>query len=143
MTDQIENAGPWGTEALRDARLDERVRDGLWARAAAAGVRVLLVRRHRGSPARTGTRVFAAWADAADPWLETGTLERAEQLLDLDLEALGRGRPTGLARTEEPVFCVCTHGRHDACCAELGRPAAAAATMAAAMGWVVESWSWR
>jgi (2Fe-2S) ferredoxin len=32
----------------------------------------------------------------------------------------------GLARTEEPLFCVCTHGRHDACCAERGRPVAAA-----------------
>ena len=47
-------------------------------------------------------------------------------LLDLDLEALGRGRSPGLTPTDEPVFCVCTHGRHDACCAELGRPAAAA-----------------
>ena len=26
----------------------------------------------------------------------------------------------------EPVFAVCTHGRHDTCCAERGRPVAAA-----------------
>ena len=28
--------------------------------------------------------------------------------------------------TEELLFCVCTHGKHDACCAEKGRPVAAA-----------------
>jgi (2Fe-2S) ferredoxin len=26
----------------------------------------------------------------------------------------------------DPIFCVCTNGRHDACCAEFGRPAAMA-----------------
>ncbi len=122
----VENAGPWGTDALRDARLPDEVKDGLRARAAAAGVRTLLVRRHRGAPAGPGIRVFAAYADAAAPWMETATLAAPEVLLDLDLEALGRGRSPGLTPTDEPVFCVCTHGRHDACCAELGRPAAAA-----------------
>ena len=53
---------------------------------------------------------------------------RPEALLDLDLEALGRGESLGLTRTDEPVFAVCTHGRHDACCAELGRPTVAALT---------------
>src|SRR5690242_2618765 len=32
----------------------------------------------------------------------------------------------GLTSYDEPLFCVCTHGRHDACCAERGRPVAAA-----------------
>ncbi len=27
---------------------------------------------------------------------------------------------------DEPVFLACTHGRHDTCCAERGRPVAAA-----------------
>ena len=27
---------------------------------------------------------------------------------------------------DRPVFCVCTHGKHDVCCAERGRPVAAA-----------------
>jgi hypothetical protein len=31
----------------------------------------------------------------------------------------------GLTPQSEPVFAVCTHGRHDACCAERGRPVAA------------------
>jgi hypothetical protein len=121
-----EHAGPWGVEVLRDSRLPAHVKDGLRSRAAAARVRVLLIRRHRGAPTGPGLRVFAAYADPVSPWLETATVSRADDLLDLDLEALGRGRSPGLTPTERPVFCVCTHGRHDACCAERGRPTAKA-----------------
>ena len=42
--------------------------------------------------------------------------------------ALGAGESPGLVATDEPFVCVCTHGRHDACCAELGRPTVAALT---------------
>ena len=121
----VENAGPWGTEALRDARMPEQVREHLLS-AAALGVRVLLVRRHRGPRRPDGLRVFAARADPGSPWLETAVLDDQGSLLDLDLAALGRGRSLGLPRTDRPVLCVCTHGRHDACCAEWGRPTAAA-----------------
>ena len=126
----VENTGPWGIDALRDARLPAEVRAGLSAAAARSGVRVLLVRRHRRLPGSVGTRVFAAYADPHAPWLETTTVAAPEVLLDLDLEALGAGRSPGLTPTDEPVFCVCTHGRHDACCAELGRPTAAALSFA-------------
>ena len=126
----VENAGPWGVDALRDARLPEAVKAGLRARATRARVRVLLVRRHRGAPSGPGLRVFAAWADAESPWLETTTVEGPEALLDLDLEALGRGRSPGLTPTDRPVFAVCTHGRHDSCCASLGRPTATALSAA-------------
>ncbi len=122
----VENPGPWGTDALRDVRLPDEVKQGLRARSAAAGVRTLLVRRHAGADPAPGIRVFAAWADADEPWLETSTLAAPEVLLDLDLDALGRGESPGLTPAPEPVLCVCTHGRHDACCAELGRPTAAA-----------------
>jgi hypothetical protein len=122
----VENSGPWGTDALRDVRLPEAVKRGLRSRSAAARVRPLLVRRHRGSGAERGIRVFAAYADPVTPWLETTVLATPEQLLDLDIEALGRGRSPGLEPSNRPVFGVCSHGRHDACCAELGRPVAAA-----------------
>ncbi len=49
-----------------------------------------------------------------------GELESDEQLLDVLA-----GRIQGEASIE-PVYLVCTHGRHDACCAVRGRPAAAA-----------------
>src|SRR5690606_7696048 len=54
------------------------------------------------------------------------TLGDIHEVLDLDLAALGAGRSPGLTRVDDSLFCVCTHGRHDACCAERGRPVAAA-----------------
>lgn len=121
----VEHAGSWGEDALRDARLP----DGLGAHLAAEGrrhrVRVLLVRRH-GRGAAPGTRVFAARAAGADSWLESATLDTVDDVRDVDLAALGAGRPTGLEPHRDPVLAVCTHGRHDACCAERGRPLAAA-----------------
>ncbi|MGH3346953.1 MAG: sucrase ferredoxin, partial [Nocardioides sp.] len=62
--------------------------------------------------------------------LETAELGSPAEVADLDLAALGTGRSPGLTRVAEPVFAVCTHGRHDACCAELGRPVVAALTEA-------------
>ena len=122
----VEHAGPWGVDALRDARLPP----GVGARLAEAGrrhqVRVLLVRR----PGRRGiegvVRVFAARAAGRDSWLETTLVEDVEDVLDIDMAALGAGRSPGLRPHPGPVLAVCTHGRHDACCAELGRPVALA-----------------
>lgn len=122
----VENAGPWGVDALRDARMPEDVKRGLRELGARTGVRVLLVRRHRGPVAGPGLRVFAAYAHPSAPWMETTTVAGPDELLALDLAALGRGESLGLTRSDEPVFCVCTHGRHDSCCAELGRPVATA-----------------
>jgi hypothetical protein len=124
----VENAGPWGADALQDSRLPDHVKAGLRQASARTGVRVLLIRRHRRVAAGPGIRVFAAYADAVSPWLETTTVASPEVLLDLDIDALGAGRSPGLTPADGPVFCVCTHGRHDACCAERGRPAAAALT---------------
>src|SRR3954468_13519084 len=122
----VENDGPWGIDALRDARLPEQVKQGLRTQAARHGIKVLLVRRHRGSRSRDGTRVVAAYDDPAGAWMESTTLSGPDALADLDLAALGRGESPGLTPDPGPMFCVCAHGRHDACCAELGRPVATA-----------------
>ncbi len=49
-----------------------------------------------------------------------------DDVFDLDLAALAAGRRPGLDPVDEPLFVVCTHGRHDPCCAERGRPVASA-----------------
>jgi hypothetical protein len=124
----VENAGPWGSDALQDSRLPDDVKAGLRRVSTRTGIRVLLIRRHRRIAAGPGVRVFAARADQASPWLETTTVATPELLLDLDFDAIAAGRSPGLTPADGPLFCVCTHGRHDACCAELGRPTAAALT---------------
>ena len=121
----VEHTGAWGLNALRDARLPDGLGNHLLRSSHAAGVRVLLARR----PDRSGTddvRVFAAYADPVAPWLESAAFTDIHEVLDLDLAALGRGGSLGLEPTDGSLFCVCTHGRHDACCAERGRPVAAA-----------------
>lgn len=126
----IESPGPWGVEALWDARLDRDVKERLQGLEAAIGVRPLLIRRS-GARHRTGVRVFATHARGPQPWLETVRLGHVRDVLDLDLTPLGGGRSLGLLRHAEPIFLVCTHGRHDACCAERGRPLYAALAAAA------------
>ena len=121
----IEAPGPWGVDALQDCRLPEDLKSSLARSSRRTGVRPLLIRRHgRSDPA--GLRVFAAYADPARPWVETIRLDDPQDLLDIDLAALGAGRSPGLEPHESALFLVCTHGRHDVCCAELGRPVAAA-----------------
>ena len=122
----VEHPGPWGADALRDARLPDGLGDHLAREARRTRVRVLLVRRHGRREQQPGTRVFAARAAGAESWLESGVLQHVEDVRDLDLAALGAGRSAGLAPDDAPLIAVCTHGRHDACCAERGRPLAAA-----------------
>ena len=126
----LEHAGPWGVDALRDARLPGDLGPRLLRAAHDAKVRALLVRRPGRRPSKGHTTVFAAYADPHRPWLERGDLADPADVLDLDLEGLRAGRSAGLTRTAGSVLCVCTHGRHDACCAEAGRPVAKALGLA-------------
>jgi len=121
----LEHPGPWGVDALRDARLPGGTGPALRAAAAETGVRILLVRRP-GRSQPDGRRVFAVSARPGAAWAETAVVDHPSELLRLDLAELRAGRSLGLDRHAEPVFCICTHGRHDACCAERGRPVAAA-----------------
>ena len=122
----VEHTGAWGADALRDARLPDGLGPALTRAAAQARVRPLLIRRPDRRRHQDGLRVFAAWAHPSRPWLESTVVADPHTLLDLDLAALGAGRSPGLTPYDGTLLCVCTHGRHDACCAERGRPVAAA-----------------
>jgi hypothetical protein len=126
----VENTGPWGVDALRDSRLPGGLGGSLRSAAAAARVRVLMIRRADRMRHQHGTRVFAAYADPARPRVESTVLPDPRDVLDLDLGAWGSGLSMGLAPHDASLFCVCTHGRHDACCAERGRPVVTALAQA-------------
>lgn len=121
----IEYAGPWGRDALRDCRLPIDVTAWIRLRSRELGIRPLLIRRPGRVPS-DGVTVFAAAVDQHGGWLERTRLDSARDLLALDLRPLSEGSSVGLTPTSEPLFLVCTHGRHDVCCAEKGRPIAAA-----------------
>lgn len=122
----VEHAGPWGNDVLRDARLPYGLGVHLREVAGRHRIRVLLVRRPGRRAGDAGVRVFACRAAGPESWTETVLLDELDDLRDLDLAPLGAGRSLGLEPHTAPLLAVCTHGRHDACCAELGRPTARA-----------------
>lgn len=128
----VEHAGPWGRAAVADSRLPAEVRAHL---AAAEGVRVQLIRRHRGET-RPGVRVFAAATDRGDVRVESALLDDDTALLELDLAALAATGTLGLPAYDEPLWLVCTNGRRDLCCADLGR----ATVRALATRWPEATW---
>jgi len=126
----VEHAGPWGRQAVAESRLPDDVRaflDGL------EGVRVQLVRRH-GRASGPGVRVFAAHL-APTPRVWTAVLDDVRDLPALDVAGLRDGAAE-LTPYDGPLWLVCTNGRRDLCCAEIGRPIAAAL----AARWPEETW---
>jgi hypothetical protein len=127
----LEHVGPWGATALRDARLPDGLGGELRRRADRLRAKILLIRRFTSQPSSPeGVRVFAAYADPVAPRIESAVLADPREVLDVDLEALRAGGTAGLPAYDGDLYCVCTNGRHDACCAELGRPIAQALTQA-------------
>lgn len=117
----LEAPGAWG-QHVRDAGIiPAEVRRHLWMLEKEHRVRSLLI-RHGGRPHRTGLNVFAAYAGPGTPWLEHTVLDGYPQLLGHDFTGMAQGRRPGLTPADAPLFAACTHGRHDACCAERGRP---------------------
>jgi hypothetical protein len=112
----VEYAGAWGRDA--PALVAEQV-------TVPAGIRTQLIRRHR-APASGGSTAFAAWRSGDRFVVETTTLSSFEDLARLDLTALAGGRSPGLTPYDDLLWLVCTNGRRDVCCAELGRPVTAA-----------------
>ena len=119
----VEHHGPWGASAPRDSRLPEPVKSHLSTH---QNIKVLMVRRHH--RVHRGPQFHAFLAFPARRQLLMTTFEAPEELIRIDLDAVSRGVAPDWTRLEGPLFGVCTHGRHDACCAERGRPVAAALT---------------
>jgi hypothetical protein len=99
----VEHPGPWGRDAPSDLGLSF------------PGVRVQLIRRHGGgASSAAGVRLFAATVGAS-------VSVRAAVVASVDAVASADWEPY-----DEPLLMVCTNGRRDRCCSELGRPVTAA-----------------
>ena len=122
----LEQPGPWGVQALTDSRLPTDVGVRLDTVTRRLGIRALLIRRHgRGATAADTRECLLVRTGPDEAWIERVRLPDPGAVLDLDLAALAGGQRLGLEPVRDPVFLVCTHGRHDPCCAERGRPVAA------------------
>jgi hypothetical protein len=125
----LEQPGPWGRDAVPESRLDPGLARALDRAAAAAHLRLLLIRR----PGRAGPgdprphTCFVAHTSRAGRWLERRRLDDPAELLELDMARVVAGERPGFGEeVTEPVYLVCTNGRHDRCCATYGRPLALA-----------------
>lgn len=113
----VEVAGAWGWNVWTQSPvLDPVVGAALARRAQGAGMRILAVRR----PGRSRGSHRWRWAivDADRATLCWGEVASAEDLLTLPLDG-----STGI-HSDQPLFAVCAHGRHDECCAVRGRSVA-------------------
>jgi hypothetical protein len=118
----LEQPGPWGAEALTGPRLAPGLGSALLDMCGRLDIRVVLIRRH-GRHVGHGSRCYLGRTGPGRPWLQQVQLDDPRDALGLDLERLARGEPLpGVRALDGPLFVVCTHGRHDPCCAEAGRP---------------------
>lgn len=116
----VECPGPWASDALgATEHLGARAKQHLeGAMEALDGLRVQLIQRGEPGPARAA---FVAVPHERDPALYRVTFAHDDELLALDLAAFARRDPSlDPLRTDRRVALVCTHGRHDPCCARYG-----------------------
>ena len=120
----VEQSGAWGHDALTESELDPLVARVLIAHGRRYGTRVLVIRRPGWREEDGPRRVYLARSDVDVSWIEQ--LELSDQaLLDLDFRVLEGEAPPGLglgSSSPPSLHLVCTHGRHDQCCANFGRP---------------------
>ena len=118
----VEQPGPWGRDALLESGLDHLVARSLHAQGRRHGVRILLARRPGWEDAPGRRRVHLARTLPGGGWIEHLDVDVAD-LRALDLRVLRADGPPGLGSPgPHPLLLVCTNGRHDPCCADLGRP---------------------
>jgi hypothetical protein len=119
----IEQPGAWGPDALSESDFPAEQARPLLRKAAGLGIRILLIRR-RSNLVRPPVAFLAHSGDHARPAaILSGSVSDPVSLGDLDLEGFAQGRLPDFGRpVDDPVYLVCTHGRHDICCADKGRP---------------------
>lgn len=122
----LEFPGAWGRDVLDGTALGPDLARELDARADAAGVRIMFIRRPgRGTASPDRRTVLLAQSHPARSWCERLEIGYPEDLLDLDLGLVAGPAPGLGTPVTDPVALVCAHGKRDQCCAVLGRPVAA------------------
>ncbi len=127
----IEHHGAWGKDAVDASGLPAEIKMHLAERAATLRpAKVLFIRRRE---RRTADGIHVYWGSSAPrgAWLSSAVVDGYEELLDLDFAEPG-DMPT------HPLVLVCTHGKHDACCAKHGLP-----VYEAMRDLVDEGWLWQ
>ena len=119
----IEQPGAWGPDALLDSGFPSETARPLLRLAARVGARILLIRRRERDQSDPVVFLAHSGGNGLAPAMVSGRISDPADLMDLDLDGLAEGHFPDFGRAETgPVYLVCTHGRHDLCCADKGRP---------------------
>ena len=127
----LEYRGLWAHDAVDGSTLGPELKAFLRAeRSRLPHARILFVRRadRRG---RDELVAFLGSTTRTGGELRRLELGRHDDLVGLDLATAG-------VPVEHPLFLVCTHGKHDRCCARYGRP-----LFEAVAEQVEEDWAWQ
>lgn len=116
----VEHRGAWGPQSVPSSRMTQNVARALAQTAADARARLVLVRRPHGAPQTDGRDVFAVVSTPGAERIRTRHVDD-----DTNLARLGWDDEEWTTYAG-PLYLVCTHGRHDRCCALRGRPVAKA-----------------
>ena len=111
----VEYRGLWGPNALRASGLSDQVKQSLREQVGARPRSRLLFVRRPDRRGRAELRAYAATSREGEESLRCTSFSSHEDLRELDLAQAGEP-------LERPLFLVCTHGKHDPCCARRGRP---------------------
>jgi hypothetical protein len=111
----VEYRGLWSRDVLPGSGLSDQVKQRLREQASARPHTKLLFVRRTERRGRPELRVFWGSSTELGATLFQAEVESYDDLLGLDLTAPG-------SPLEAPLLLVCTHGKHDPCCARHGRP---------------------
>jgi hypothetical protein len=128
----VEYRGVWGRDALAGSGLSEEVKRHLGKRLRALRPAKLLFVRSRDRGRQAPLRVFWGCSRPGEARLSTADIGSYAELLKLDFVARGD-------ELAHPLLLVCTHGKHDLCCARYGRPLYEALREQADDHWVWQS----
>ena len=134
----VEQTGPFSGESVPAGRIGRDALLHLSRLAASVSARLVLVRRPPGQADEPGLRVFQADVRAGSEQLLTHLVADEAALAQLTLDG-PEWSPLATGIPSEGIYLVCTHGKHDPCCAVYGRPVVAALSAALAAGRVWET----
>lgn len=124
----VEHTGAWGPESVPLSRLAVESARAIGAAARQAGARLLVIRRHHEpgtAQAQVDDGLRQVYAVDSRPGSERVLGKRVgpDELAEL-VPPYGVPEAEGWTAEPGPLLLVCTHGRHDRCCAVRGRPVA-------------------
>lgn len=116
----VEQTGPFSAESVPTSRISRDAFLHLSRLARDTGSRLVLLRRPPGLDPEAGLRVFDSDVRPGHERVSTKLVADQEALAELQVD------DPGWTQLSEPLYLVCTHGKHDQCCAIRGRPLVAA-----------------